>query len=162
SDKWELLIAAVAAAALIIPGGRTAVSMYRGALRATAGALRHEKLVSTAVVLRHRRLQEAVPPGAAILARLDRPFVLDFRRNPVLIIDFPGGASLAPGLPFFQGGEAVARYLTSQGIRWGGGLGASFSISGCKNTGRTSSATAMLARSTLTSISPASVSFRSR
>jgi hypothetical protein len=65
----------------------------------------------------YRRLQEAVPPGAPLLYMLDQPYHLDFRRNPLLNLDTPGIASPRPGLPNFQGPEAVAAYLQGLGIR---------------------------------------------
>ncbi|MHC5115314.1 MAG: hypothetical protein ACYTGP_12905, partial [Planctomycetota bacterium] len=61
--------------------------------------------------------QDAVPEGAPILARLDRPFLLDFTRNPIYVIDHPLLVSPAPGMPRFEGGEAVDRYLADLGIR---------------------------------------------
>ena len=44
--------------------------------------------------------------------------LLDFRRNPVHVADWPGGASPAPGLPCFRGPEPLAAYLLNQGIRY--------------------------------------------
>jgi hypothetical protein len=66
----------------------------------------------------YRAAQAAVPPGEPILARLDRPMYLDFRRNQVLLMDFPGACSPPLGLPYRQGSEAVARYLLGQGLRY--------------------------------------------
>lgn len=66
----------------------------------------------------YRGLQAAVPPGAVLLARLSLPMLLDFNRNTVYVIDWPGGASPAPGLPSFKGGEALAEYLRSKSIRY--------------------------------------------
>jgi hypothetical protein len=69
-------------------------------------------------VLIYRRLQSAVPPGAPLLERLDKPFLLDFKRNPVLVDDNPGGASLPGGMPFFRGAEPLAQYLLQHHIRY--------------------------------------------
>ena len=66
----------------------------------------------------YRILQGAVPPGATLLERLEKPFLLDFRRNPVFVSDYPGGASLPDGMPFFRGADALARYLLQHGIRY--------------------------------------------
>ena len=63
-------------------------------------------------------MQSAVPPSETVLASMDFPFLFDFRRNTVFLIDLPGSASLAPGMPFFQGSHALATYLTSHGIRY--------------------------------------------
>jgi hypothetical protein len=65
-----------------------------------------------------RRLQEPVPPGARLLAWIERPYLLDFRRNPVWVLDQPGAASPSPGLPLREGSEALARYLGAQGVRY--------------------------------------------
>jgi len=64
------------------------------------------------------KLQEAVPPGEPILARVPFPFLFDLRRNPVYIYSLPAMASPPPGIPTFEGAEAVARYLDQQGIRY--------------------------------------------
>ncbi len=64
------------------------------------------------------RLEAAVPPGATLLETLAKPFLLDFRRNRVLLLSLPGFSSPPPGLPLGKGPEAVARYLEAQGIRY--------------------------------------------
>ncbi|HUB24687.1 MAG TPA: hypothetical protein VL992_04590 [Tepidisphaeraceae bacterium] len=66
----------------------------------------------------YRAVQESVPPGQTILARLDDPFLLDFRRNQVDIIDVPGRASPPPGMPCFAGPLPLADYLLKQNIRY--------------------------------------------
>lgn len=63
-------------------------------------------------------LQRATPPGAAFLARLPYPFLLDFRRNPVLLDSLPGMASPPPGMPTFAGPEPVARFLLTRSVRY--------------------------------------------
>jgi hypothetical protein len=62
---------------------------------------------------------EAVPKGASVLARLQYPFVLDFRRHTILIVNYPRGFSPPPGMPFFPGPEPlVAPYLCDQHVRY--------------------------------------------
>lgn len=63
-------------------------------------------------------LQQAVPAGAIILARLDRNFLFNFKRNPIYIIDSPGIASPPPGLPYGQGSEVLANYLLAHNVRY--------------------------------------------
>ncbi len=80
-------------------------------------------LINTELVTLEERqqfinLQNSIPAQATLLARLDKNFVFDFRRNNVFIIDLPGGSSLPPGLPFRQGGERLADYLLSVGIQY--------------------------------------------
>ena len=67
-----------------------------------------------------RRMQAAVPPKARLLVMIDRPYLLDFARNPIEILDQPGAASPAPGIPLVEGAEKVALYLQAHGIRYVG------------------------------------------
>jgi hypothetical protein len=73
---------------------------------------------SPSEVAAYRDMQNAVPPGQKILVRLDKNFLLDFRRNIIYIDDLPGGASLPPGIPSFKGPDAIADYLLQHGIRY--------------------------------------------
>jgi hypothetical protein len=65
-----------------------------------------------------RGLQAAVPPGARMLVLIERPYLLDFARNPIELLDQPGAASPAPGIPLLQGSEATASYLLARGTRY--------------------------------------------
>jgi hypothetical protein len=65
-------------------------------------------------------MQAAVPPMARLLVMIDRPYLLDFARNPIEILDEPGAASPAPGIPLVEGAEKVALYLRAHGIRYVG------------------------------------------
>ena len=75
-------------------------------------------LVPEGVIERHRQMQAAIPPGATVVTRLERPFLLNFRRNQIFIVDYPGWASPPPGMPFFAGSEALAEFFSSQSIRY--------------------------------------------
>jgi hypothetical protein len=66
----------------------------------------------------YKKAQESIPIGNMILARTEKPFLFDLKRNEVFIIDLPGGASLPPGMPSFKGGEALAQYFLSKNIRY--------------------------------------------
>ena len=66
----------------------------------------------------YARLQNAVPPGERIAVLVDEPYYLDFARNPIWNLDMPGYASLAPGMPFFAGSQAVEDYFRGLGVRW--------------------------------------------
>lgn len=74
--------------------------------------------VSPEELKQYTNLQKAVPAGAIIVARLDKNYLFDFKRNPVFINDIPGGASLPPGLPLKNGSEAMADYFLSQHIKY--------------------------------------------
>lgn len=65
-----------------------------------------------------RQLQATVPSGTKVLAIVDFPFLLDYRRNTIYNIDAVGGSSLPPGLPYFSGAEAVRKYLLQNDIRY--------------------------------------------
>ena len=69
-------------------------------------------------VRRYSAMQQAIPGNATVLARLQYPFLLDFNRNRIFIVDYPGGSSPPPGMPFFLGGERLASYVCHQGIRY--------------------------------------------
>jgi len=66
----------------------------------------------------YERLQQALPPGSAVLVRLSKPFLLDFRRNTIFAADLPCISSLPPGMPCPGGAIAVARYLRAKGIMY--------------------------------------------
>jgi len=62
--------------------------------------------------------QMAVPKGEAILAWVTKPFLFDFKRKRVFVIDDPGFASPPPGLPVCGSDDEVVAYLLSQSIRY--------------------------------------------
>jgi hypothetical protein len=63
-------------------------------------------------------LQRAVPQQVTILVLLDEPSRLDFKRNRIFLWDQPGNVSPPPHLPINRGPEALAGYLSGQGIRY--------------------------------------------
>ena len=67
---------------------------------------------------RLQSLQASIPAGEPILARVDVPFLMDFKRNPIYVVDDPGMVSPPPGMPVNQGAEALAKYLLDLGIRF--------------------------------------------
>jgi hypothetical protein len=67
---------------------------------------------------RYARMQQAVPAGETLLTRLEYPFTLDFSRQRIFVADYPGGSSPPPGMPSFEGAEALAGYLLGQGVRY--------------------------------------------
>jgi predicted small integral membrane protein len=80
--------------------------------------LNNVDLVSTQDLTKYTRMLQSIPEKEMILTRLKKPFLLDFSRNRIFIADYPGGASLPPGMPFFKGSEPLADYLTSKSIRY--------------------------------------------
>ena len=81
-------------------------------------ALAGRVLSSKAEAQRVRDAQRSVPDGDVILERVTKPFLLDFARNPVFMVDYPGGASPPPGMPFRRGPEALSSYLLKKSIRY--------------------------------------------
>ena len=91
---------------------------YADAIRLMQSSVQTVSLISEQQLQQHRNLQRAIPAGATLLARLEMPFLLDFRRNPIFIVDWPGGTSPPPGMPISSGSEELAAYLLSQSIRY--------------------------------------------
>ncbi|MEG4320126.1 MULTISPECIES: hypothetical protein [unclassified Microcoleus] len=80
--------------------------------------LKNPSLVTAKQKLQYAAMQQSLPQGETVLTRLDAPFILDFKRNQIFVADWPGGASLPPGMPAFKGPEALANYLVSKSIRY--------------------------------------------
>jgi hypothetical protein len=75
-------------------------------------------IVPSSVAAEYAAVQQAIPTGAPALASVDNPFLFDFRARPISIADWPGAASLPPGWPSHQDGEALARYLLANHLRY--------------------------------------------
>jgi len=93
---------------------------YTAGLHNIKLGLKNVPIVSNHEVEQYTKMLQAIPKGETILTRMQKPFLLDFSRNRVFIVDLPGGASLPPGMPAFKGSEALANYLTSKSIRYVG------------------------------------------
>jgi hypothetical protein len=89
-----------------------------GGLPQLLNTFKDRSIDSPAEIAEYRDMQLAVPPGQKMMVRLDKNFLLDFRRNVIYINDLPGGASLPPGIPAFKGPDALADYLLQHGIRY--------------------------------------------
>jgi hypothetical protein len=113
-----ILGAAVAASLLVGPFLFRHWAGYLSLARSALHGIHSASLVTEDVAERHRQMQQAIPPGATVMARLERPFLLDFQRNQIFIDDWPGWASLPPGMPFFKGSEALSSFFTSHSIRY--------------------------------------------
>jgi hypothetical protein len=70
------------------------------------------------VIVDHREAQSLIPEGKRVLVCSEFPFLFDFRRNPIWIIDLPNGASPAPGLPYKKPPEEMKRYLRNLGVEY--------------------------------------------
>jgi hypothetical protein len=63
-------------------------------------------------------MQQSIPAGARMLVYLTTPALLDFERNPIDVVDWPGETSPQPGIPINAGPDAIGTYLLSQHIRY--------------------------------------------
>jgi hypothetical protein len=93
--------------------------MVRDDLRSIVRGLRGVSVVEADDRARARAVQDALPAGAgAVLTRVSKPFLFDFRRHRIYIADNPAGASPPPGMPSFEGEERLADYLLSRDITY--------------------------------------------
>lgn len=63
-------------------------------------------------------MQDAVPRGATLLARIDAPYKLDFARNTVYVMDWPGMIGLLPNIPRTSSSTQWKAYLKASNIRY--------------------------------------------
>ena len=91
---------------------------YNNYLGNLASGLRNLPLVTLDEREKYSKMLDSVPEGEIVLTRLDKPFLMNFKKHTIWIADWPGGASLPPGMPSFKGEEALADYLVSQSIRY--------------------------------------------
>jgi hypothetical protein len=66
----------------------------------------------------YAKISSALPKDGLILTTLQNPYLLDPLDRRVLLADWPGCASLPPGWPIKEDGEALAEYLLSHSIRY--------------------------------------------
>jgi hypothetical protein len=60
--------------------------------------------------------QKSTPPKSSILAVLSHPYLIDFSRNQVFVIDHAGSAGPDHGLPIYGTAEELSAYLRKQKI----------------------------------------------
>jgi hypothetical protein len=115
--RW--LVASTIGAAIAIAGWKSgALRSYSRNVQDTLKGAKSSTADLERAAPRYLKLQQSVPPGATLLVRLSRPFLLDFSRNRIYTIDWPGGAGLAPGMPCFAGSDALADYMLANFIRY--------------------------------------------
>jgi hypothetical protein len=81
-------------------------------------ALYDSPIVPPNVKAEYAAVQAAIPTNGGVLATVNDPFLLDYRAHSISIADYPGAASLPPGWPSRQDGEALARYLLANNLRY--------------------------------------------
>jgi hypothetical protein len=65
-----------------------------------------------------RQMQDSMAPGSAALVCMSTPYLLDFRRNRLFVVDFPRAASPDPGFPPPGDDLQFVQYLRAQSIRY--------------------------------------------
>ncbi|MBE9123822.1 hypothetical protein IQ269_24240 [Tychonema sp. LEGE 07199] len=91
---------------------------YNNYVENIASGLKNVPLVTLDEREKYSKMLNSVPEGEIVLTRLDKPFLMNFKKHTIWIADYPGGASLPPGMPSFKGEEALADYLVSKSIRY--------------------------------------------
>jgi hypothetical protein len=111
------LCAAVVALLLVGFGWAHAEITVLADVRHIRAALRGDTVETDVRRRAYQALATALPADGRLLARVDLPYLLPFRRD-IYIADWPGAASLPPGMPLNAGAEALANYLRGSGIRY--------------------------------------------
>jgi len=83
-----------------------------------SSSLHDTPILPPSVQAEYAAMQRSLPTDSAALATVNDTYLLDFRAHDIKIADFPGTASLPPGWPSRQDGEALARYLLANHIRY--------------------------------------------
>ncbi len=63
-------------------------------------------------------IQEVIPAKRRVLLRTGYNFLFDFKRNELLIADFPGESSPPPGIPLFSTSVALRKYLVESKVTY--------------------------------------------
>jgi hypothetical protein len=103
---------------VITSDGNKKSGQYNRYLENMASGLKNVPLVTLDEREKYSKMLDSVPEGEIVLTRLDKPFLMNFKKHTIWIADYPGGASLPPGMPSFKGEEALADYLVSHSIRY--------------------------------------------
>ncbi len=88
---------------------------YGHALRA---GLADQPLESASVVQEYEGLQSFLPNNSLFLENVAYPFLLNYKQHNILVMDWPGAASPAPGWPYTRSTEELASYLKNNSIRY--------------------------------------------
>ena len=66
---------------------------------------------------RYSQMQGAIPFGKVVIAQVEAPFLLDYSRNKIWVMDYPGSAGPRPP-PYDGSDEDLAIYLREHNIRY--------------------------------------------
>jgi len=118
SNRAPLLISMLVAGILIGDSGNRLKIRYSQFAGNIKSGINNVTLVSEQHIAQHIKMQQSIAEGETLLTRLEKPFLLNFKRNKIFIADWPGGSSPPPGMPLYKGSEPLADYLTSQSIKY--------------------------------------------
>ncbi len=88
---------------------------YQPSLRA---GLTGQDLESPQVRAEYRAVEDSLPGNATALENTAFAFLFNYSRRNILIADWAGAASPAPGWPFRSDSNALAKYLRSNSVRY--------------------------------------------
>lgn len=111
------LVASAVAGFLLVSTGQLSTALYKLYVHTAKAGIESTPVFADREIGAYKALQQSIPPGETLLEKLDDPFLLDFRRNTILLVDY-NEASPPPGIPFSKGSEALAHYLASLNIRY--------------------------------------------
>jgi hypothetical protein len=104
------------ATVLILPESRRAIQLIHES--GLSGLAANQETSLNGGVELILQAQKRVPEGERIITKIGKPFLFDFLKNSIYVIDWPHGSSLPPGMPYQEGGEALARYFVSRSIKF--------------------------------------------
>jgi hypothetical protein len=64
----------------------------------------------------YKQMQSLVPSQASIITQTTTPYLFDFSRNQIYVMDYPGNAGIKPGIPFMEGATDLANYFKLNNI----------------------------------------------
>jgi hypothetical protein len=65
-----------------------------------------------------RKFQQHAKPGEGIMTLVPRAYLMDFKRNPLFLMECTGSVSPPPGLPLTEGTASLSSYWRKLGIRY--------------------------------------------
>jgi hypothetical protein len=118
SNTAPLLISMLVAGIMIGNNSNSLKIRYSEFAGNIKSGINNVALVSEQQIAQHIKMQQSIAEGETLLTRLEKPFLLNFKRNKIFLADWPGGSSPPPGMPLYKGSEPLADYLTSHSIKY--------------------------------------------
>ena len=64
----------------------------------------------------YKKIQLSIPDHASVITQTTNPYLFDFSRNQIYVMDYPGNAGLKPGTPFAASPADLATYFRVNNI----------------------------------------------